>query len=332
MQTPLRSPSVRSVPALLMATAVSLVSSAAFAQAYPTKPVRLVVPFAPGGAADIIARAMNEPLNRALGQTVIIENKPGAGSSLAVDQVAKATPDGYTIVIASQSGIIVNPIINKNVGYDPDKDLAAITQVTRSPLVIAVHPSLTARTVTELIAEAKKTAKKLNFATSGNGSLPHLATMIFSGLTGADMVHVPYKSGGLAVASVAAGDTHLTFATSPSVMPQVQAGRLRGIAVTTKARSPLVQGLPGMEESGVKGYDVSIWYGFFVASATPRPVVAKIFDATTQALQNPKLREIMAKDGTETAGSKSPEEFAAFVREEARQTAKAIKDSGAKFD
>jgi tripartite-type tricarboxylate transporter receptor subunit TctC len=316
----------------LLSTCVLSFSCTAFAQAYPSKPVRLVVPFAPGGAADIIARAMNEPLNRALGQSVIIENKPGAGSSLAVDQVAKSAPDGYTVVIASQSGIAVNPIINKNVGYDPEKDLAPVIQVTRSPLVIAVHPSLSARTVGELIAEAKKTVGKLNFATSGNGSVPHLATMVFSGLTGAEMVHVPYKSGGLAVASVAAGDTHLTFATSPSVMPQVQAGRLRGIAVTTKARSPLVAGLPGMEESGVNGYDVSIWYGFFVPSATPRPVVMRLFDATNQALRDPKFREIMTKDGTETPGSKSPEEFAAFVRDEVRVTAKAIRDSGAKFD
>ena len=314
---------------LLFAT---MIPAAGLAQSYPSKPIRLLVPFAPGGAADITARTMNEPLTRALGQTVIIENKPGAGSSLAVDQTAKSTPDGYTVVIASQSGIIVNPIINKNVGYDAEKDLTAIIQVTRSPLVIAVHPSLKARTVSELIAEAKRTAAKLNFATSGNGSLPHLATMIFSGLTGTEMVHVPYKSGGLAVGSVVAGDTHLTFATSPSVMPQVTAGRLRGIAVTTRARSPLVSGLPGMEESGVKGYDVSIWYGFFVAAATPRAVVMRLFDATTQALQNPRLKEIMAKDGTETAGSKSPEDFAAFVRGEARLTAKAIKDSGAKFD
>lgn len=316
----------------ICALAALLLSGGVGAQTFPTKPVRLVVPFAPGGAADIIARAMNEPLNRALGQSVIVENKPGAGSSLAVDQVAKSAPDGYTVVIASQSGIIVNPIINKNVGYDSEKDLTAIIQVTRSPLVIAVHPSVSARTVSELIAEAKRTASKLNFATSGNGSVPHLATMVFSGLTGAEMVHVPYKSGGLAVASVTAGDTHLTFATSPSVMPQVQAGRLRGIAVTTKARSPLVPGLPGMEESGVAGYDVSIWYGFFVASATPRPIVMRLFDATAQALRDPRFKEIMAKDGTETPGSKSPEEFAAFVREEARVTAKAIRDSGAKFD
>ncbi len=322
----------RSARSALYAIAALLPVAGAIAQTFPSKPLRLLVPFAPGGASDIIARALNEPLNRALGQTVIIENKPGAGSSLAVDQVAKSTPDGYTVVIASQSGIIVNPIINKNVGYDAEKDLTPVIQVPRSPLVIAVHPSVSARTVSELIAEAKRTVAKLNFATSGNGSLTHLATMIFSGLTGAEMVHVPYKSGGLAVASVAAGDTHLTFATSPSVMPQVQAGRLRGIAVTTRARSPLVPSLPGMEESGLAGYDVSIWYGFFVPSATSRPIVMRLFEATSQALRDPRFKEIMAKDGTETPGSKSPEEFAAFVREETRVTAKAIRDSGAKFD
>jgi tripartite-type tricarboxylate transporter receptor subunit TctC len=291
-----------------------------------------VVPFAPGGAADIIARAMNDALSRAIGQTVVIENKPGAGSSLAVEQVSKSPPDGYVFVIASQSGMVVNPIINKNVGYDVEKDLIAVTQVTRSPLVIAVNPSLTSKNVLELIAEAKRTARKLNFATSGNGSVPHLATMVFSGITGAEMVHVPYKSGGAAVASVVAGDTDLTFATAPSVMPQVTAGRLRGIAVTTRAKSPLVPTLPGMEESGLKGYDVSIWYGFFLPAGTPRPVVMKLFDSTVRALQDPRFRELMAKDGTETPASKSPEDFAAFVREEARVTARVIRDSGAKFD
>jgi tripartite-type tricarboxylate transporter receptor subunit TctC len=299
---------------------------------YPNKPVRFIVPFAPGGAADIISRALNEPLSRNLGQPVIIENKPGAGSSLAVEFVAKSTPDGYTVVIASQSGMVVNPIINKNVGYDVEKDLIAVTQVTRSPLVIAVNPKMSAKTVQELIAEAKRTASKLNFATSGNGSVPHLATMVFSGLAGVDMVHVPYKSGGLAVASVVAGDTHLTFATAPSVMPQVTGGRLRGIAVTTRQKSPLVPTLPGMGESGMPNYDVSIWYGLFLPAKTPRPVVMRLFEAAGKSLPDPKFQELMAKDGTETPASKSPEEFAAFIRDEARVTAQVIKASGAKFD
>jgi tripartite-type tricarboxylate transporter receptor subunit TctC len=162
--------------------------------------------------------------------------------------------------------------------------------------------------------------------------VPHLATVIFSGLTGTDMVHVPFKSGGEAVASVLSNTTQLTFATAPSVMPQVHAGKLRGVAVTTKDRSPLVPDLPGMAESKVAGFDLSIWYGFFLPAKTPRPVVIRLFDASNQAIKDARFREIMSKDGTETASSKTPEEFAGLIREEARLTAKAIKESGAKFN
>jgi tripartite-type tricarboxylate transporter receptor subunit TctC len=307
-------------------------ASAAPAQTYPTKPIRLVVGFDAGGAADIIARAMSDPLSRALGQGIIVENKPGAGSSLAAALVARAAPDGYTIMIASQSGMIVNPLINKSLTYDTQRDFVAITQVTSSPLVVAVNPSLPVTSIRELIAEAKKNPGKLNFATSGNGSLPHLATALFDALAGIEMVHIPYKSGGLSVQSVLAGDTHVTFATSPSVMPLVQTGRLRGLAVTTRVRSPLIAGLPGMEEAGLANYSLSIWYGFFAPAGTPREIVKRLFDATVQTLQDARLKEILARDGTETAASRSPEDFAAFLREEARVIARVIRETGAKFD
>lgn len=302
------------------------------AQPYPVKPIRLIVGFAPGGAADIISRALGEPLGRALGQSIIVENKPGAGSSIAAEFVSKSSPDGYTILIASQSGMVVNPLINKNVTYNAEKDFAPITQVTRSPLVVAVNPALAVASVRELIAEAKKSPGKLNYATSGNGSLPHLATVMFSALAGVEMVHVPYKSGGLSVQSVLAGDTQVTFATAPSVMPLVQARRLRGLAVTTRARSALVPDLPGMHEAGLAGYDLSIWYGFFAAPATPREIVKRLFDSTALALGDARLRQILAQDGTEAVGSRSPEDFAAFLREEAGATARMIRESGAKFD
>jgi len=306
--------------------------AAAGAQGYPSRPVRLVVGFAPGGAADIISRAMSDPLTRALGQGIVVDNKPGAGSSLAAEFVSKAAPDGYTIMIASQSGMIVNPLINKAVAYNTQRDFAAITQVTSSPLVVAVNPSLPVNSIRDLIAAAKKAPGKLNFSTSGNGSLPHLATALFDALAGIDMVHIPYKSGGLSVQSVLAGDTQVTFATAPSVMPLVQAGRLRGLAVTTRARSPLIAGLPGMEEAGVANYNVSIWYGFFAPAGTPREIVARLFHATTQALQDARLKEVLARDGTEAQGSASPEAFAAFLRDEAIVTARVIRESGAKFD
>jgi tripartite-type tricarboxylate transporter receptor subunit TctC len=306
--------------------------ASASAQGYPSKPIRLVLGFAPGGAADIISRSMSDPLGRALGQGIIVDNKPGAGSSLAVEFVAKSAPDGYTILIASQSGMIINPLINKNVGYNTERDFAPVTQVTASPLVAAVNPSVPVRSISELIAEAKRAPGKLNYASSGNGSLPHLAAVLFSALARVEMVHVPYKSGGQSVQWVLAGDTHVTFATSPSVMPLVQAGRLRGLAVTTRARSALVAGLPGMEEAGLANYDLSIWYGFFVPAATSREIVMRLFDATAVALKNPNLRQILARDGTETRGSRSPEDFAAFLREDAKVVVRLIRETGAKFD
>ncbi len=312
---------------------LACLGNTAFAQGnYPNKPIRLIVGFAPGGAADIIARTVGEHLGRGLGQTVLVDNRPGAGSSVAAALVAKAIPDGYTILIASQSGMIVNPVINKNVGYNTEKDFVPIIQVSSSPLVAAVHPSLPVRTIEELIVEAKRSPGKLNFATSGVGSMPHLALMLFSAIAKVEMMHVPYKSGGLSVQSVLAGDTQVTFATAPSVMPLTQAGRLRGLAVTTRARSPLVPGLPGMEEAGLANYDVSIWYGFFAPAGTPAEIIRRLFDASVLVLQKPEVRQALARDGTEAPGSRSPEDFAAFVREEAKLMADLIRQSGAKFD
>jgi tripartite-type tricarboxylate transporter receptor subunit TctC len=315
-----------------LAVCATIAAQTASAQTYPAKPIRLIVGFAPGGAADIISRIVGDPLGRALGQSIVIDNKPGAGSSLAVEFVSKAPPDGYTILIASQSGMIVNPIINKNISYNTDRDFAPISRVTVSPLVVAVNPSLPVHSVRELIAEAKKAPGKLNAASSGNGSLPHLAVALFSAQTGVQMVHVPYKSGGQAVQSVLAGDTQVTFATSPSVLPLVQAGRLRALAVTSRERSPLVQGLPGMKEAGLADYEVTIWYGFFAPAGTPEPIVRRLFEATAVALKDPKVKEALARDGTETSGSGSPAEFGAFVRGETKLWTQVIRASGAKFD
>jgi tripartite-type tricarboxylate transporter receptor subunit TctC len=308
------------------------VAACASAQTYPSKPIRLVVGFAPGGAADIIARAMSDPLARALGQGIIVDNKPGAGSSIAAEFVAKADPDGYTIMIASQSGMIVNPLMNKSATYDAQRDFAAITQVTSSPLVVAVNPAVPAHSVRELIAEARKNPGKLNYSTSGNGSLPHLATALFDALAGIDMVHVPYKSGGLSVQAVLAGDTQVTIATAPSVMPLVQAGKLRGLAVTTRSRSSLVPDLPGMEEAGLPNYNLSIWYGFFAPAGLQKDVLKRLFDATVQSLQDARLKEALARSGTETAPSRSPEDFAAFLREDTAAITRVIRETGLKFD
>ena len=304
----------------------------ALAQPYPSKPIRLVVGFPPGGAADFVSRAFQEPLGRALGQPIVVENRPGAGSSIAAEHVAKSAPDGYTVLIASPSSILVNPIITPKAGFQPLKDLIAVSKVSSSPLILAVNPALPAASVRELIAHAKQNPGKLNFATSGNGSAPHLAAVLFVRLAGVDMVHVPYKGGAPAVQSVLAGDTQLSFATPPSVLPLVQAGRLRALATTSRNATPLIPGVPGMGEAGLPDYEIGFWYGFFVPAGTPQDIVRRLFEATSQVLKAPETGIMLAREGTETAGSASPEEFADFLAEDAKLWARLVKESGAKAD
>jgi tripartite-type tricarboxylate transporter receptor subunit TctC len=309
-----------------------LFATQAFAQSYPAKPLRMVVGFTPGGAADFVARAFQEPLGRALGQPVVVENKPGAGSSIAAEFVAKSPADGYTFLIASPSSILVNPLISPKAGFEPLKDLMAVSKVSSSPLILAVNPDVGATNLKELISLLKRNPGKLNFATSGNGSAPHLSAVLFMRLAGVEMVHVPYKGGAPSVQSVLAGDTQLAFATPPSVLPLVQAGRLRALATTSRRSSPLLPGVPGMEEAGLAGYEISFWYGFFVPNGTPAEAVKKLYAATEQALSLPEVAKTLAREGTETSGSSSPEDFSAFLREDAKLWERLVKASGAKAD
>ena len=304
----------------------------AFAQPWPSKPVRLVAGFAPGGAADFVARAFQEPLGRALGQPVVVDNRPGAGSSIAAEFVAKSPADGYTFLIASPSSILVNPLLSPKADFQPLKDLAPVGKVTSSPLLLAVNPNLGVTNLRELIAYVKKNPGKVNYATSGNGSAPHLSAVLFMRLAGLEMVHVPYKGGAPSVQSVLAGDTQLAFATPPSVLPLVQAGRLRALATTSRRSTPLLPGVPGMEDAGLPGYEISFWYGFFVPTGTPEEAVKKLFAATGQALKLPEIAKTLAREGTETSGSTSPEDFASFLREDAKLWARLVKESGAKAE
>ena len=309
-----------------------LCAAQAWAQPYPSKPVRLVVGFAPGGAADFVARAFQEPLSKALGQPIVVENRPGAGSSIAAEAVAKSAPDGYTVLIASPSSILVNPLISPKAGFQPLKDLIAVSKVSSSPLILAVNPSVGVNSVKELIAHAKRNPGKLNYATSGNGSAPHMAAVLFVRLAQVDMVHVPFKGGAPAVQSVLAGDTQLAFATPPSVLPLVQAGRLKALAITSRGATPLIPGVPGMGEAGLSDYEIGFWYGFFVPAGTPPEVVRKLFEATAQVLKAPETARVLAKEGTETAASASPEDFSGFLAEDAKLWARLVKESGAKAD
>ncbi len=313
-------------------TLLLLCAGSAWGQAatYPSRPIKLVVGFAPGGAADFVSRALQEPLARSLGQPVVVENRPGAGSSIAAELVAKAPADGYTLLIASPSSILVNPIISPKEGFDPRRDLAPVSQVSASPLVLAVNPGAGINTVRELIDYAKKNPGKLNYATSGNGSAPHLAAVLFATLAHVQMTHVPYKGGGPAVQSVLAGETQLSFATPPSVLPLVQARRLKALAVTSAKATRLVPDVPGMGEAGLPGYEISFWYGFFVPAGTPAEATRKLFAATMEALRAPGVDKTLAREGTETAGSRSPEDFARFIDREAELWARLVKESGAK--
>ena len=309
-----------------------LCATEALAQPYPSKPIRLVVGFAPGGAADFVSRAFQDPLGKALGQPIVVENRPGAGSSIAAEHVAKSAPDGYTVLIASPSSILVNPLISPKAGFQPLKDLVPVGKVSSSPLILSVNPAVGVSSVQELIAHAKKNPGKLNYATSGNGSAPHMAAVLFLRLAQVDMVHVPFKGGAPAVQSVLAGDTQLAFATPPSVLPLVQAGRLRALAITSKNATALIPGVPGMGEAGLSDYEIGFWYGFFVPAGTPADVVRRLFDATSQVLKAPDTARILAREGTETAASGSPEEFGRFLAEDAKLWGRLVKESGAKAE
>lgn len=321
-------------PKTLAALALALLGATALAQTgapYPSKPVKLLVGFAPGGAADLVARSMSDAFGRALGTTVVVENRAGAGSSIAAEAVAKAPADGYTVLIASPSSISVNPALNPKLGYSP-KDLAPVTKITTSPLVIAVNPNLGINSVQDLVARAKKEPGRINYATSGNGSAPHLGGALFTQLANVELTHIPFRGGGPAIQSLIAGDTQVTFGTPPSVLPMVQAGRLKALAVSTRERTALVPGVPGMREAGLPEYTIEFWYGIFVPAATPAPVIKKIFDAAQTAMDQAGIKATLTREGTDVDLSKSPEQFAAFLQEDAKFWVKLVKNAGVKID
>jgi len=318
---------------IVFALALAVVAAAARAQPapYPNKPIRLVIGFAPAGAADFVARSMSDALAKALGQPVVVDNKPGNGSSIAAEIVAKSAPDGYTLLIASPSSISVNPALNPKLAYAP-ADLLPVTKMTTSPLVLAVNPASGIRSLPELIAAAKKDPGKLNYSSSGNGSAPHLGAALFMQLTDVQMTHVPYRGGALAIQSVIAGDTQVTFGTPPSVLPQASGGRLRALAVSTRERSPLVPELPGMREAGLPDYNLEFWYGMFVPAGTPAAIVAKIYDATIAAMAQAPIKAALAREGTEVSLSASPEAFASFLVDDGRFWVQLVKSAKVKIE
>jgi len=314
---------------VLAVSGISAVSTLAVAQTYPMKPIKLIVGFTPGGAADFTGRATAEALGKILGQPVVVENKPGAGSSLAAEYVSRsAAPDGYTILLASPSSISVNPAMKPGMTHTVGS-LVPISQVSSAPIVLAVNPKLGINSLADLIAAAKKSPGKLNFASSGNGSAPHLGGVYFARAVDIDIQHIPYPGGSQASQSVIAGQVQLTFGTPPSVLPFIKADRLKGLAVSTPKRSPFAPDIPGMAELGYPQFNFGFWYGLFAPAGTPPDIIKKLHAATQLAMNADGPKAALAREATEVVLSKSPEDFAAFLKEDAKLWTRLVKDSGA---
>ncbi len=318
--------------ALALVAGVAVATSAvAQGPAYPTKPVKMVVPFPPGGSLDVTGRLIAQKLSEAWGQSVVVENKPGAGGNIGADFVAKSPPDGYTILMGALSTHAVNPSLYKTMPYDAAKDFAPITLIAITPNVLVVNASLPVNSVKEFLAYAKANPGKLAFGSGSNGSAGHLAGELFKVETGSDAVHIPFKGGAPATQALLAGDTQFMFDNLANAMPQVKAGKLKALAVTTSNRSQLVPDLPTMSEAGLPGFDISTWYGFFAPAGTPPAVVAKWNADVAKILNAPDVRAKLVADGAEPAPD-TPEHFAQFIAKELAKYAKIVKASGAKVD
>lgn len=300
------------------------------AQTYPTRPVRIIVPFAPGGGTDLIARALAQKLSEAWGQQVLIDNRAGGGTVIGSDMVAKSMADGHTLLLTANPHT-TNPALHPKLPYDTVRDFAGITQIAASPLILTAHPSLPARSVRELIALAKQRPGQLSYGTSGNGGPQHLAGEMFKFMAGIAMVHVPYRGGAPAIADLLAGQTQLTFGSTFTVIPQTNAGRLRALAVTSARRSAALPNLPTVAEAALPGYAMTTWYGLFAAAATPHPVIIKIHADVARALKLPDVVERLTRDGSEPVASE-PAAFDAHVRAEIENARRIVKTSGMRLD
>jgi tripartite-type tricarboxylate transporter receptor subunit TctC len=304
---------------------------AADAQAYPTRPIRLVVPFPPGGSLDVVARALGQKLSEAWGQPVLIDNRPGAGGNIGADLVAKSAPDGYTILEGALSTHAVNVSLYARMPYDPIKDFAPITLVAITPNVLVLNAAFPVNSVPELIAYAKAHPGALAFGSGSNGSAGHLAGELFKTEAGVDMVHVPYKGGAPALQALLAGDTQLMFDNLANSTPQLKAGRLKALAVTTAKRSPLAPDLPTLSETGLPGFDIYTWWGFMAPAGTRPDIIAKWNAEVRRILATPEMRAFFAQQGAEPAPT-TPEQFAALMKSEIPKYAKIVRESGAKVD
>ena len=318
---------------MAMAVGVSFaaVSTLAAAQAWPAKPIKYVVPFAAGGTTDILARTISEKLSVALGQPVVVENKPGAGGGLGAAEVAKAAPDGYTIMGGTISTHAINASLYKNLPYDPVRDFAAITLIARVPNMLVINNDIPAKDVAELIALMKANPGKWSFASSGNGTSQHLSGELFKGMAGVDMQHIPYKGSPPALTDVMGGQVSMTFDNITTAWPLAKGGKLRALAVTTAKRSPVSPEVPTLAESGLPGYEIGSWQGVFAPAGTPPEIVKRLNAEIVKIINSPDVQKKLLELGAEPVAN-SPEEFTALVKTEVVKWGDVVKKSGAKVD
>lgn len=309
-----------------LAVALICAASVAHAQTYPNRPIRFIIPFAPGGGNDIVSRVICQQLAEVFGQSVLPDNRAGAGGTIGTDLVAKATPDGYTLGMGSTSTFSINPWLVKNLPYDPVKDFSPITVAASNPYVLAVHSSVPARNLAEFVALAKAKPGTLHFGSAGNGSTIHLAGEIFKSMAGVNMVHVPYKGMGPAITDLMGGQIGTVFATLIAVTPATRSGQVRLLGISSQKRSPLALDLPTFDEAGVKGYFVAGWFGVVAPARTPRPVIDRLHKEIVRALQSKAVIDRIVNEGADVGGN-TPAEFAALIKTDLAKWGKAVKDA-----
>ena len=314
----------------IMAAAMLLPQLAA-AQAYPDKPIRVIVPVPAGGTPDVVARMVQPGLSSLLGQQLVIDNRGGAGGLIAAELAAKAIPDGYTLFFSSPGSLTILPHLRKQVPYDALKDFAPVSLVSIGPFLLITHPAVPVKTVKELIALAKSEPGKLNYGSAGNGSANHLAMELFKSMAGVNITHVPYKGAPQAVTDLIGGYVNLTFNSIPPVLQHIKAGRLKLLAVASARRSPQLPEVPTVSEAGVPGYEAITWFGLLAPAKTPKAIMVRLNDAMVSVVRAPELKSQLEIQGYDPVGS-SAAEFAAFIRAESEKYAKAVKLSGAKVD
>ncbi|MET0442195.1 MAG: tripartite tricarboxylate transporter substrate binding protein [Casimicrobiaceae bacterium] len=322
---------VRAIALVLAAAAAAFAPAASTQTPYPTKPVRVVVPFPAGGTTDILARAASQKLSETWGQQALVDNRPGAGGNIGAELVAKAPPDGYTLLMGTVGTHAINSSLYPKMPYDHVKDFAPVILVAGVPNVLVVHPSLPVNSVQELIAYAKANPGKLNFASSGSGTSIHLSGELFKVMTGVQMTHIPYKGSAPALTDLVGGQVQLMFDNLPSSLAFIKAGKLRALAVTSAQRSPALPDVPTVAESGVPGFEASSWFGLLAPAGTPRDIVTKINADTQKWLASPDAKDKLAAQGAAAAGG-SPEDFAKHIQAETAKWARVVKESGAKVE